>query len=308
MPPETWIRHIAASSAAPVFATALFEHAVTTWDFSSRREINSFHTILDFGGYRLALVDGDELFVVAGAYRRGGVCAYHPASGETVWQRRDVRPVQHLTASGQDGLIAVGLEGRPLHILHSRTGETVRTFRGASVCSFGPVRDEVVLTGRRGQSGLYSLASGKRLCTYALGQGSLSVAQTASAVLLTDFGADQDDWPTEVTRPLIPGGLLCYARDGEFMWHAEAPLGSHFLKVAWSEHLRLWLGIQWAYSKGGPWVLKAFCEDGSLAHETQTGPIWEADFLLDSRYLITSDGQVLALPSLELVWQFRPRD
>jgi hypothetical protein len=101
---------------ADLFATAEFDGRVTVWSVAAQKPIATFGTVSEFGGKRLAILDGDPPIVVAGAWARHGVCAYEASSGRMLWQRRDLRQVQTLSAL-PSGRVGVGFERRVFHIL-----------------------------------------------------------------------------------------------------------------------------------------------------------------------------------------------
>ena len=140
---STVIRHLAATAdGADLFASAEFEKRVAVWSLARRRRVAEFDTVLDFGGCRLAVIPGEPPIVIAAAYHVHGVVAYDGWSGEQLWQRRDIKKAQRVTAL--DGTwIGVGVEKGPLQVLRARTGTTLRQMAGL----------KGLITGERGYLG-----------------------------------------------------------------------------------------------------------------------------------------------------------
>lgn len=89
------IRHIATSFGGHIIALAEFEKQVQIFDINTLQIISEFDTILDFGGQRLAIsVDGQ--ICICGCWERHGICAYETKTGKLIWQRKDLKKVQHI--------------------------------------------------------------------------------------------------------------------------------------------------------------------------------------------------------------------
>ena len=127
----TTMRHLAANDSTSRVAVAAFESDVAIWDVGTGQRITSFQTILDFGGRRLAVDPAGE-FCVAGAYDRDGLACYNATTGNLIWQRTDLKRVQHVAYSVDGARVHCGLEGGPARALDSRTGAEVGRWRGAA--------------------------------------------------------------------------------------------------------------------------------------------------------------------------------
>ena len=297
------IRQIAVSESTPFFAVGAFEHDVTVWDYSQRRKVAELKTILDFGGERLAISNREPPLLIAGAYNRYGICAYNLSPvGAVAWWRRDLKKPQMISVSERLGLISSSFDDAALHILDVTTGDSIRKFsRKASECYFGPLDDEIILAESFGEVWSASIKTGRVMHRFPVQRGALHVAQSEDHILISDLGETDDN-----TKPIIqttPARLLCYSRDARLLWQADAATLAHFLRTAWCPELSLWFAVEWPYVYGGPSKIKAFTPEGKLAHEATIGDVITV-FFLQGRCLVTSNGEVLELPSLNVLWRF----
>ncbi|MFN8075395.1 MAG: hypothetical protein U0Q15_08260 [Kineosporiaceae bacterium] len=102
--------------------------------------MGAFETVHD-DWVRLALAGGpdeDALVVVAASYDRHGVVGYAAATGQRLWQRKDLRQCDDVRFAGGD-LVAVNIEGRRKHVIDCRTGETVQALaRMSAMACYDP--------------------------------------------------------------------------------------------------------------------------------------------------------------------------
>lgn len=111
-----------------LLATAEFQHAVHVWSLAKGTPTAAFATVFDWGGRRLALVDGDDPVVVAGAWARHSICGYD-LSGQRLWQDTSRSAVQVLTALS-DGRVAVSYNRGPTRVLQAASGQQLRSLHG----------------------------------------------------------------------------------------------------------------------------------------------------------------------------------
>jgi len=296
------IRHIAVSESTPVFAVGAFEHDVTVWDYTQRRKVAELKTILDFGGERLAIYNRESPLLIAGNYNRYGICAYNLSPpGKIAWWRRDLKKPQMISVSERLGLISSSFDNATLQLLDVTTGATIRKFRSAFQCYFGPLDDEVILAESFGEVWSASIKSGRTICKFPVQRGAIDVAQSEDSILISDLGETDDS-----AKPIIqvaPARLLCYTRDARLLWQVDAAPGTGFWRTVWCPELRLWFAVDEPYEHG-PKKVKAFTPEGRLAHEAIIGDVSETEFFLQGQCLITSNGEVLELPSLSVLWRF----
>ncbi len=297
------IRHIAASESTSIFAVAAFEHDVVVWDYSERRKIASLNTILDFGGRRLGIYNNNNVsLLITGAYNRYGVCAYDISLPDTkTWWRRDLKNPQVISVSEKLGLILSSFEYGALKILDAVSGENILKISAADKCYFGPRDDEIILIRDFSTVRIASIKTGRKICELPVQCGALDIAHNEDEILLADMSA------TSRESPLVnvnPARLLCYSRDGRLLWQHNSVINSHFLSVAWCSEMQLWFAIEWPYMHGGPQKLKALNKEGKLVHETTIGKVIETEFFMQGQALITSSGEILELPNLNVLWRF----
>jgi hypothetical protein len=112
------IRHLAITDESSIVAAALFEKTVQIWSWKTGQQLGEFQTMLDFGGRRLALTpDGSACIVGAWGL---------------LWNRKDIRHIQHVRLSGSGREIYCGVEGSAAHIIETATGESVARVRGTT--------------------------------------------------------------------------------------------------------------------------------------------------------------------------------
>ena len=130
------IRHLAITDKSPIVAAALFEKTVQIWSWKTGRQLGEFETMLDFGGTRLALTPDGSACIVGGWSQRGrgprGLGAYSVPDGKLLWNRDEIRHIQHVTVSGDGKEIYCGVEGTSAYVLDAATGETLSRVRGAT--------------------------------------------------------------------------------------------------------------------------------------------------------------------------------
>lgn len=98
------------------------------WDVAAGEKVSEFDTGMDFGGRRLAIsADGER--VVTGAYHRHGVEAWEAETGRRLWQRKDLKKVQHISVILQAEIFA-SLQDAAGVVLNMESGKDVRRIRG----------------------------------------------------------------------------------------------------------------------------------------------------------------------------------
>lgn len=160
-PAAEWIRHLAGTDGM-LFASAWFTKDVFVWDAGIGRLRMHLTTGLDFGGRRLAVLEGDPPMVLTGAFSRYGVEAYDlTAGGLKVWQRPDLKKVQRLEVCPLTRRVAVSLERGGCRILGASTGQTLFRPLGYRETAFAG-RQEAIVCRREHQLFYVSLPFLKR--------------------------------------------------------------------------------------------------------------------------------------------------
>jgi hypothetical protein len=291
------IREIACPlESADLFATVEFDGRVTVWSVEARKPLATFDTVCDFGGKRLAVLDGDPPIVVAGAWERHGVCAYDATSGRVLWQRRDLRQVQTLSPL-PDGRLGVGFERRVFHVLARPSGKTLETIRGVYELWASRSLPFVLGQGRSGWIGLYDLHGGRvwraRPSSFAI----VDAALGPDAILAAEVGSP----------------LSCLDWSGADRWHWVPPDGGDVIRVAWNDQAGAWAALcrDLTNPQRGTLLLE-LATDGEIRSSGEIGVVVEAQFLAGGSLLVVSriehdqliGGEVLRVSSGEQVWSF----
>jgi hypothetical protein len=131
--PPFYLYDTAVSGRGTVLVGANCNGRLFFWDLRTLALTNSFDTRHSFGGTRLALsLSGDR--VVVGSWGAPGVTCFDTRSGDTVWQRKDLRRTQHLNASRDGRKMYCGFdETRSLHVLSFKNGRTLDVLSDVAV-------------------------------------------------------------------------------------------------------------------------------------------------------------------------------
>jgi hypothetical protein len=286
---------------AGVFATAEFDGRVTVWSGEARKPLATFDTVYEFGGRRLAVVDGKPPIVVAGAWARHGVCAYEATSGSVLWHRRDLRQVQTLRPL-PGGRLGVGFERRVFHVLAASSGETVTTMRGVYALHAAANLPFMLAEGRSGTRwiGLYDLSGARvwrtRISSFAIQDAALG----PDSILVAEVGSP----------------LSCVDWSGADRWHWVPPDGGDVIRVAWNDRAGAWAALCRYLEPQRGMLLLELATDGEIRSSREIGSVVEARFLGGGSLLVVSriesneliGGEVLRVPSGEQVWSFLAGD
>ncbi|MFD0680351.1 MULTISPECIES: hypothetical protein [unclassified Paenibacillus] len=266
-----------------IFVTAEFEKTVSVWSMIKMEKLATFDTVMDFGGSRLAVIPTENPLVVAGAYERYGVCGYNAITGGLLWQRKDLKKVQiirWMPISSKGVLVGAGFDTKPYLILNALTGETEQSLRG--------VRE--VYLHENGEFAIQTTDSEVRLCNLPdwkvawKKKGRLNrAAFNDEQVLLT--------WAD---------GTRCFNLNGQELWNVE----NNFMEITWHKKLGHWLGIQHFGNRneGKGMEIVQLDTNGDVVFKTNIGLTSSWGFFADGGHLVTSSGEVLSIPELEIVW------
>jgi hypothetical protein len=273
------IRQLVSSRLGNVLAAAEFEKIVHLYDLASLERLHSFPTTLDFGGRRLAITD-DGRTVFVGAYHRHGIAAYSSEDGQELWRRKDLKKVQQLGLNGDGSRLLCCFDRGPCECLNVATGKVGMSLRGVRrvwESPFAPMR----------------LFERSRDYTIADLEASISaIPRVSFAILSVAFS------PTHVCFSEAGGPVRTFDAYGTEAWRHTPPKGIHYLHVAFSEELQLFVGISWPFERGGRLLLQCFAPgNGSPTVITDVGPDTEMAFCLSGDRLVTSAGDVFHTPS-----------
>ena len=288
----TEIRHVAAGAQTDAyFLTAEFERRVRVWSFAERALLAELDTALDFGGRRLALCDDGEPVVVAGAWERHGICAY-ALGGAKLWQRKDLRRPQHITACNGGSLVTACFDDRPMHVLDARSGETVATVRairgfyGSAQAGFG-------IGALDGQVALVDIdAWALRWKAPIEGFAVLSAAAAPGAIVVAN-----------VVGPGERASLSCLSVSGEVRWRWSAPPEVNCPALAWDGEASEWVGVLNHVNNERPDTLARWSPSGELVMEVPLALDAVYEFLPSGRFLVTSDGELRDTRDGAVVWE-----
>lgn len=291
------IRTIACASDDDWFATAHFEDKVTTWSLKQRRRVCDLDdTGFDFGGSRLCMLGGDEPRVVVGSYEREKICAYSAITGAVIWNRDAMGGMGSVLASNGD--ILVKTENKIIHRLDASSGKTLGKFRGIRHVLSSPWNSLAIFESKPYFS-LWSVNENSKLWHERLESFSiLCAAFSPDAVLIAEPAHWQPD-------NVPPGPVRCFSLDGKLLWSSPRDPKWHTINAAWNADLSSWIGVDMGYNiRRNPRSLVQWSVDGEILSKQFCGESIESQLFPSGRYLVTSDGQVRSVPSLELVWQF----
>ena len=266
------VRAIAADASGRHFAAAAFEGTVALWSIEERRRIARLDTCFEWGGERMALVGGETLRLVVGAYHRHGVEAYG-LSGDRLWARSDLKRVQSvrgLTLPSLGSVVGVGVERGSFVILSTESGRTLDRLRGVRAV----YTDEGGQCSVRVQTGRVTVASPLGMRVVGLDSFAvLDAAVSTDAVLLSEAG----------------GSVRCLDLEGGERWRWTAGRGVHALSVAWHPTRVCWLALVWPFETGGDKACVELSTTGAEVARTMIGSPVAHAFTRHGQLLLTSD-------------------
>lgn len=118
---------------------------VQVWNLSQRECENEFDTVLQPGGYRLAVSDSG--IVVAAAFSRAKVAAY--SGCVDLWVRHDIRRTQHIRFGQHGSRLWMSLETGAAHVLDPASGLTLDRVSRVSSAFPDPTGEATLLYWKR---------------------------------------------------------------------------------------------------------------------------------------------------------------
>ena len=132
------IRHISTSFNGSRIVLAEFKSQVQILDISTLSVISEFQTILDFGGRRMAISENGRI-CICGCWEKHGIIAYNADTGEKIWQRKDLKKLQHLHILPLDtNSVFAQFEIGASRILNIQTGMDIKKLNGVKLYWEGP--------------------------------------------------------------------------------------------------------------------------------------------------------------------------
>ena len=297
------IQHIAVPHCAfDMFATAAGDVRVSVWSFKERRHLGTIDTCLSFGGRRLAVVPGTPVRVVASAYHVHGVCCYDLASGQLLWQRKDLKKSEILRLlPGEPPTIGVTGDGYSYKILESKSGQTINEIR--SVRQAWPLDSgDYVVASRHGvrkflaESHAPAQKLTKSWCeAFAEGEPGFAIAWLEQGLEIVDREGRQI------------GTFHTASEDTD-----RSGKRSLTFRIAWNRERSVWVVLyRLMNDRDVTNHLVELSLKGEKIREVGTFPekpnSHVCELTPDGRYLISAAGEILRTVDLSCEWHFEPR-
>ncbi len=280
------IRHISTTFNGRRIALAEFQSQVQIFDISTLSVISEFQTILDFGGTRMAISENGRI-CICGCWERHGIIAYNADTGEKIWQRKDLKKLQHLYILPLDtNSLFAQFDTGASRILNIETGMDIKKLNGIKLYWESPYdsvnvhekASRIELVDRRNQKVVAKIQKE----TFA----TLALAFSPGSFIISESG----------------GPLSCYhITDGRLLWQIALGLDGHFLTLSFHPLLKRFLGVTWPFMKGGNKKLKLINPlTGVIEKEMDINCPTETEFALTGQVLITSDRTLIDTESQEI--------
>jgi outer membrane protein assembly factor BamB len=268
------IRHMATSYAGPTMALAEFEKRVQILDLNNWQVIAAFDTILDFGGRRLAISE-DGGILICGCWERYGICAYETRTGKLIWQRKDLKKVQHIQA------------------LHADKGKFFAQFAIGASRTFdiytGADNDKITgadfyFESRFDAIDVVDKSSKIQIADRQTRKATINIPRQSFATM--DIAIADNSFAVGESA----GPLCCYdIRSGRMKWKIASGK-EHYMRLCFNQQLDKYLGVSWSYGKGGDKTLRYIDkENGTVEQEVNIGSPGETEFALSGQWLVSSD-------------------
>lgn len=279
------IRHIATSFNGQTIALAEFERRVQIFDIYSLQVISEFDTILDYGGKRLAISE-DGSICICGCWERQGICAYEIKTGKIVWQRKDLKKVQHIqTLYADSSKFFAQFATGASRIFDINTGNDIEKITGAKYF-FNSMFLEIDIIDKSRSIQIVDRQTKKakvNIGRQTFGTLDLDIAEDCFAV--SESG----------------GPLSCYdIVSGQLKWRISTNENGHFIKVAFNKELDNFIGVTWPFMRRGKKKVKYINKNtGAIEREILINQPVEIEFALNGSVLITSDRELINIESRE---------
>lgn len=294
---------ITTSSPADLFATLVQAPgatgcAVQVFSFAQRQMLGAFTLAEPATARTCVIVPGVRPLFIAAAWREEGVGAFDVATGERVWQRKDLnRNASLVHLGGEEGRPVVGTarEDGLGWALNALTGKPVAALRTIRELYSEPARarfltvERSVLTFRDGST-WNALAAPPLFKIPGQSLKLLDAAVSPKLVVISRPGGDFGD-----------GRLESFTHSGLKQWNFVPEKGTHILRIVPSTEGGF-VGIERAVQSGAQAVVRIDGGGKLLWRKPATSP---ADVPFDEgRILLTADGRALDLETFQSVWSF----
>jgi hypothetical protein len=289
------IRLLAPSWSGKYFATAQRSEVakrkadVSIWNLETELKESEFPTIMDFGGSRLA-IDLEGRHCIAAAFNLDGIACYSAKTGETVWQRADLRKGQSVQIWPSGNQVSCAFEEGPLCVLSLHDGRTLQKIHNCRQLwnsSFEAIH-------------LIQPADKTELKVQTLdGTTLFEIDRETFAVLSAVFAHES------LAISESGGPVRCFAtKTGELLWRYDSPAGSHCLEVGYHSQFRRFLAVEWPSEKGGNKSLLLFSDSGEVEARFPLGSSSVEAFCLAGSHLLSSEGWLIETATGRLSRQF----
>ncbi len=283
-------RQIATSYAGEIIAAAEREGNIHVWNLVSKEKVCVCESVFQYGGSRMD-ISADGNLCAAGAYDRHGIEVYNAASGDLLWERKDLKKVQELNFSKWfGGALVACFADKASHVLDLHTGQTLHKVRGVREFAESPY-DDVQLLGKSKTLEITDFKNRNMLHkVHRLSFAVLDCAFSKNCVIVSEAG----------------GYVRCFSVEGaKQLWQYVPEIGSHVTRLEYCEVTDEVLVIQWSYEKGGDKRLVAIdIKTGNIDREDlNIGAPLETAFACRGSLLITTDGRIINTSNGKLIFK-----
>lgn len=268
------------------------EAQLSIYDLAAGRLRGEFPVRFDSGGRRLSLSrDSQSCFV--GCYDVHGLAAYSALDGSELWRRRDLKAVQCVDALPFKDAVYCGREGAG-HLLCGKTGQTLEKPRGVKSVYPSPLSKHVLVSARSldVHSPFGTRVGRIQRTTFA----ELDCCFSDREILVTESG----------------GSVRCFDLPSlGLLWTHTPRVGSHFMRLCFSQSLGCFVGVCWRYKDRLDPVKRIVHFErrtGAVLREVSLGVPPGYEFCLAGSAVFTTDLRLVSVKTGEVLRDFRHPD
>jgi len=273
------IRHISASYSGNKIALGEFEKVVQIFDIDTLNTISEFNSILSFGGKRITINELGNI-CVCGAWAKFGLVGYNALNGEVIWQRKDLKKVQHLSIlRSNSDLFFANFSKSASKLISFKDGSEINKIIGVE--NYYESRFEPI--------NVYDKSTSIELVNRITGNRISKIDRQTFATLSLDFAKDC------FCVSEAAGPISCYELDkGRLKWRLPIGMDGHYLSLAYNELLDRFIGISWPYLNGGDMKIHYMNPDsGKNDYVINIKKPAVTEFAKEGRLLITSNKEII---------------
>lgn len=255
------------------------------WDARSGKRLSNFHANWDIGGRRLAISE-DGKFCAVGAYQRHGITLHDSIGGKELWNRKDLRKVQHLKFSIRRNAVLAGIDQQAFRAIDTGSGSDLDKFAGVQDVWENPFGDQIFREKKSGDHELLDLHGDEE---------KIVIRRTSRSVLDACFSENR------LAVSEAGGATSCYSlKDGSLAWK-WLDRESHNLRLAYSKMTNEVIGLNQMPTKGGGTCIVALNMDTGMKERKTSRDLGIASFVLDGSCVITWEGDLIDTSNGEIV-------